>query len=326
MIVVTGAYGFIGSNLVRGLNKLGITNLLIVDDFDAVQKVANLEGCLYEEKLNRTVFLEWFVENADNIEFVFHLGARTDTTEFNFRILDSLNLAYSKALWEICTRKDIPIIYASSAATYGMGEHGFDDDEQKIELLKPLNPYGLSKQLFDMFVIEQEAKPSHWMGLKFFNVYGPHETHKGRMASVIYHAFHQISETGALKLFQSHHNDFKNGEQLRDFVFVDDVVAVCLYFYNVINTKKATVDLNGIYNLGTGQARTFNDLGKAVFSAMRKPEAITYIPIPEDIRDKYQYFTEANMAKLKRAGFNKEFTALEDGVQAYVRFLEANTN
>jgi ADP-L-glycero-D-manno-heptose 6-epimerase len=164
------------------------------------------------------------------------------------------------------------------------------------------------------------------MGLKFFNVYGPHETHKGRMASVIYHAFHQIKATGALKLFQSHHTDFKDGEQLRDFVFVDDVVAVCLYFYNVINTQKATVNLNGIYNLGTGQARTFNDLGKAVFSAMGKPEAITYIPIPEDIRDKYQYFTEANMAKLKRAGFSKEFTALEDGVQAYVRFLEANTD
>ena len=318
MIVITGAAGFIASNLVKALVKNSLTDLLLVDHFPTDKyspKSDNISDFADILKMDRDVFPEWFTEHADEVSFVFHLGARTDTTEFDFRVLDSLNLSYSMTLWEICTVKQIPLLYASSAATYGIGDQGFDDDESKIPVLTPLNPYGLSKQLFDAQVICQQEQPPFWAGLKFFNVYGPYEAHKGRMASVVFHAFNQIRETGKLKLFRSHNPNFKDGEQLRDFIYIDDVINICLYMYH---NRPA----NGIYNVGTGKARSFNDLGKAVFKSMGQPENIEYIPIPEDIRDKYQYFTEATMSKLTKTGYKSEFLSLEQGVEKYVGFLK----
>ncbi|MCX6199326.1 MAG: ADP-glyceromanno-heptose 6-epimerase [Bacteroidetes bacterium] len=315
-LVVTGAAGFIGCNLARELNQKGFSNLILVDDFTA-RKEENLVGVFCSERIHRDSFIEWLTENHNEVEFIFHLGARTNTSEFNFRILDSLNLSYSKSLWEICTIKQIPLLYASSAATYGLGENGFNDNDATSKVLKPLNPYGLSKQLFDLFVLEQKTTPPFWCGLKFFNVYGPHEFHKQRMASVVLHAFKQISETGKVKLFKSHHPNFKDGEQLRDFIFVDDVVNVCLYFF-----EKQQDSLNGIYNLGTGKARTFNDLVSAIFSSLQLAPQVEYVPTPEDIRDKYQYFTEATMLKLRSAGYTRPFLSLEEGVKCYVDFLK----
>lgn len=318
-LVITGAAGFIGSHLAKRLNVDGNTNLVLVDDFSSPEKYKRVASISSSKKVDRTQFIEWLSENAEEVEFVFHLGARTDTTEFNFRVLDSLNLSYSKSVWEICTVKQIALLYASSAATYGLGEKGFSDEHSLIKELKPLNPYGLSKQLFDMYVLEQNQTPPFWCGLKFFNVYGIGEEHKGRMASVVLHAYKQIQQTGKVKLFASHHSGFKDGEQLRDFISVDDVVDVCLWFYRqgVVggNTK------NGIYNLGTGKARTFNDLVRAIFSALSLPEQIEYMPTPADIRDKYQYFTEADMRKLRSAGYVSVFTEIEDGVKEYVAAL-----
>jgi ADP-L-glycero-D-manno-heptose 6-epimerase len=319
MIVITGAAGFIASNLVKALVKRSVTDLMLVDHFPTDKyspKSDNISDFDAIPKMDRDLFPEWFTEHAEEVSFVFHLGARTDTTEFDFRVLDSLNLSYSMTLWEICTVKQIPFLYASSAATYGIGDHGFDDDESKIPLLTPLNPYGLSKQLFDAQVICQQEQPPFWAGLKFFNVYGPYEAHKGRMASVVFHAFNQIKETGKLKLFRSHNPNFKDGEQLRDFIYIDDVINICLYMYH---DRPA----NGIYNVGTGKARSFNDLGKAVFKSMEQSENIEYIPIPEDIRDKYQYFTEATMSKLAKTGYKSDFLSLEQGVEKYVEFLKS---
>lgn len=319
-IVVTGAAGFIGSNLVRKLNQCGLTNLILVDRFDNELKNKNLDGLLFDAKIERDVFIEWLTENSQNISFVFHLGARTNTGEFNFRVLDSLNLSYSKSLWEICTVKQIPLLYASSAATYGLGEKGFNDAHSNIPDLKPLNPYGLSKQLFDIFVLQQKQTPPFWCGLKFFNVYGPHEEHKGRMASVVFHAYHQILKTGKVKLFKSDLPNYKDGEQLRDFVYVDDVTDVCFFFYQKF-VENRYQHLNGIYNLGTGLARTFNDLVTAIFSAVKQPVSIEYIPIPEDIRDKYQHYTQAEMSKLISSGYSKPFTILEQGIKKYTEYL-----
>jgi len=222
-----------------------------------------------------------------------------------------LNLNYTKNIWEKCTLYNIPLIYASSAATYGLGEYGYIDSHDVVENLKPLNPYGESKNDFDKWALKQDKKPPFWAGLKFFNVYGPNEYHKGRMASVILHAYKQINETGGMKLFRSHNPEFKDGEQLRDFVYVKDVV-------NVIQFLMENKPESGLYNLGTGKARTFIDLVKATFEAMGMPSQITFIDTPEDIRDKYQYFTEADMSKLKDAGYSKEFTSLEEGVNDYV--------
>lgn len=322
-IVVTGAAGFIASNLARGLNAAGFTNLILVDYFDNPAKAANLSGVKYTSLVNRDQFIEWLAENSEEVGFVFHLGARTDTTEFNFRVLDSLNLSYSKAVWELCAVKQLPLVYASSAATYGMGEKTFSDDHALLRELKPLNPYGLSKHLFDLFVMEQVDKgiaPPFWCGLKFFNVYGPHEFHKGRMASVVWHAYNQIKQHGSVKLFASHHPAYKDGEQLRDFIYVEDVVRVCLNFYNAVVADRQAP--SAIYNLGTGKARTFNDLVNAIFTALNLPVQISYIPTPADIRDKYQYFTEADMGKLKTTGLAPEFTLLEDGVKKYVDYLQ----
>jgi ADP-L-glycero-D-manno-heptose 6-epimerase len=312
MIIITGAAGFIGSCLVQKLNDEGYNDLVLVDDFSYEKKNKNFEGKRYSKQVNRDVFPEWLRENHLHVQFVFHIGARTDTTEMDIELFNRLNLDYTKSVWSICTEFGIPMVYASSAATYGLGEFGYDDDESRIPMLKPLNPYGDSKNDFDIWALKQEKKPYFWAGLKFFNVYGPNEYHKGRMASVIFHTFNQIRETGAMKLFQSHNPDFKDGEQMRDFVYIKDVVNV-LYF--LMHHRKDS----GIYNLGTGKARTFLDLAKGTFKALDKEPAISFVPTPEDIREKYQYFTEANMAKLRSIGYSQDFYNLEDGIEDYVK-------
>ena len=311
MIVVTGAAGFIGSCLVSRLNQDNFQYIIAVDDFSNTEKNKNLEGKKIKEKVEREKFFDWLDINHRDVEFIFHLGARTDTTEFNVDIFNHLNLEYSKKIWNKCLDYQIPLVYASSAATYGLGEFGYNDDESVIPQLKPLNPYGESKNNFDKWVLEQEKRPFFWSGLKFFNVYGPNEYHKGRMASVIFHAFNQILKTDKMKLFRSHDPKFKDGEQMRDFVYVKDVVEVCMF---LMHHRKNS----GIYNLGSGKARTFLDLVRSTFSSMGIKENIEFIDTPVDIRDKYQYFTEANMNKLIQIGYNKPFTGLEEGVKDYV--------
>ncbi len=312
MIIVTGAAGFIGSCLVSKLNSMGKTNLVVVDDFSSDEKNKNLHQKEFIKKIERTRLIEWLESYANEVTEVYHIGARTDTTEFDLAIFEELNLGYSKKLWNICKRYNIPFIYASSAATYGMGEFGFKDNHELINKLIPLNPYGRSKNNFDKWVLKQKHQPPFWAGFKFFNVYGPNEFHKGRMASVIFHTVKQIKMTGGMKLFRSHHADYKDGEQLRDFVYVKDVVEVLTF--TMKNQK-----LNGIFNLGSGTARTFNDLVKATFLAMNLETKISYINTPEDIRDNYQYFTEADMKKLKSVGYKNLFTTLELGVKDYVQ-------
>ena len=310
-IVVTGAAGFIGSCLVSRLNKAGYENIVVVDDFSKTEKDENLAGKTLVSKIGRNDFVQWLNNFGEDVEFVFHIGARTDTAEFDKQIFDDLNVNYSKDVWNACTKFNIPLVYASSAATYGLGEHGYVDDHGIVNELKPLNPYGDSKNDFDKWVLKQDKTPPFWAGLKFFNVYGPNEYHKSRMASVIFHAFNQIGKTDGMKLFRSHNPEYKNGEQLRDFVYVKDVVEVCLYL-------KESSPESGIYNLGSGTARTFLDLTKNTFAAMDKEENISFIDTPEDIRDKYQYFTEADMSKLINSGYDKPFYTLEEGVKDYV--------
>lgn len=318
MIIVTGAAGFIGSVMVGKLNNKGFTNIVPVDDFSNPAKEKNLSNKAFKEKVDRNVFFLWLEKNHRDVEFIFHLGARTDTTEFDVRIFDELNFGYSKKIWNACTEYGIPLVYASSAATYGMGELGYNDNHEIIPELKPLNPYGVSKNEFDKWVLKQKEKPDFWAGLKFFNVYGPNEYHKGRMASVIFHAYNQIRETGKVKLFKSHHPDYEDGKQLRDFVYVKDVTDA-MYFLMTYREK------SGIFNLGTGKARTFLDLATASFHAMNLEPRIEFIDTPKDIRDKYQYFTEANMTKLLDAGFRGEFYSLEEGIEEYVQgFLMKN--
>lgn len=312
MIIVTGAAGFIASCLVSKLNQEGYKDIVLVDDFSNEEKNKNFEGKAYSQKVDRANFIDWLKENEHFVQFIFHIGARTDTTEFDKEIFDKLNLNYTKDIWNICVENGIPLVYASSAATYGLGEYGYDDNHDVVEKLKPLNPYGDSKNEFDKWALSQEKQPYFWAGLKFFNVYGPNEFHKGRMASVIFHAFNQINETGGMKLFASHNPDYKDGEQLRDFVYVKDVVDVCLF---LLNHRKDS----GLYNLGSGTARTFLDLVNNTFKALGKEPNIGFIPTPEDIRDKYQYFTEANMSKLKSIGYDKPFHTLEEGVEDYVK-------
>jgi len=312
MIVVTGAAGFIGSCLVGKLNNKGITEIVVVDKFSDPEKNKNLHNKVYKEQVDRDDFFEWIEKNRRKIEFIFHIGARTDTAEFNMDVLNELNLNYTKTLWNSCSRFRLPMVYASSAATYGMGEHGYSDDASLVDELEPLNPYGISKNEFDKWALRQEIQPPYWNGMKFFNVYGPNEYHKGRMASVILHAYKQINETGKVKLFKSHRPDFEDGQQLRDFIYVKDVIDA-LYF--MMLRKPGT----GLYNLGTGKARSFLDLAKATFRAMGITEQIEFIDTPKDIRDKYQYFTEAKMGKLINSGYYFHFYSLEEGIQEYVQ-------
>jgi ADP-L-glycero-D-manno-heptose 6-epimerase len=312
MIIVTGAAGFIGSCLVKRLNKDNFNNIIAVDKFGDPAKEKNLAGAKIKEFVDRENFMTWLDKNYELVDFIFHIGAKTDTSEFDTVLLNRMNTQYTKDIWTRCTQYQIPLVYASSAATYGLGEIGYEDDESKIHLLKPLNPYGQSKQDFDVWALQQKNKPFFWAGLKFFNVYGPNEYHKSRMASVIWHAFNQISKTDKMKLFRSHNPQFKDGEQMRDFVYVKDVVEVCIFLMH--HRKNSS-----IYNLGSGKARTFLDLTKSVFKAMGKKENIEFIDTPADIRDKYQYFTEASMEKLEKIGYPKPFYSLEEGTEDYVK-------
>ena len=321
VILVTGAAGFIGSCMTGYLNRKGYHNLIIVDKFDEEDKKYNYEDKKIIARIERDDLFEWLSDHPMKIDFVFHLGARTDTTEFNYEILEKLNVDYSQRIWNYCTEKNIPLVYASSAATYGAGGQGYKDDHELPFTLDPLNPYGKSKNEFDKWALErgqnseagnQKAVPPFWYGLKFFNVYGPNEYHKGRMASVVFHAFNQIISTGKVKLFRSHKPGYKDGEQLRDFVYVKDVVDVCFW---LMNNKPAP----GLYNLGTGEARTFKDLVMAIFKSLGKEPVIEFIDTPPDIRDKYQYFTEADMSKMRHAGYKQDFYSLEDGIETYVK-------
>ena len=312
MIVVTGAAGFIGSCLVRKLNQERFNAIVAVDSFDDPTKNKNLDGLQVTARVEIDQLMDWLDENNEQVEFIFHIGAITDTSEFDTQLLDRRNTQYTKDLWKRCIQYQIPLVYASSAATYGLGEAGYEDNEANISSLKPLNPYGQSKQDFDVWALQQKEKPFYWAGLKFFNVYGPYEYHKGRMASVIWHAYNQISKSGKMKLFRSHNSNYTDGEQMRDFVYVLDVVEVC---YWLMHHRKNS----GIYNLGSGKARTFLDLTRAVFKAMGKPEEIEFIDTPKDIRDKYQYFTEATMDRLWKIGYTKPFYSLEQGTTDYVQ-------
>ncbi|GAB3337318.1 ADP-glyceromanno-heptose 6-epimerase [Larkinella ripae] len=312
MIIVTGATGFIGSCLISRLNQENFNAIIAVDEFSRQDKLSNLEGKRILERVDREQFFEWLDVNYHEIEFLFHIGARTDTTEFDWSIFEHLNVEYSKKIWQKCIEYQIPLVYASSAATYGLGELGYDDNESLIPQLKPLNPYGDSKNEFDNWVLQQERHPFFWAGLKFFNVYGPNEYHKDRMASVIYHAFCQIKQKGSMKLFRSHNPNFDDGEQMRDFIYVKDVVEVCLFLMHHRRNS-------GIYNLGSGKARTFLDLATNTFQAMDVTPQIEFVDTPEDIRDKYQYYTQASMSKLRSIGYSQHFKTLEEGISDYVK-------
>ena len=311
MIVITGAAGFIASVVAGTLNQNRFEDLVLVDDFNKTQKKENYSKKKYKFLIDRNNFIEWFENHHDKIDFVIHLGARTDTTEFDYNVFQKLNVDYTLAIWKICTEHQIPMIYASSAATYGMGELGYVDNHEIVNDLQPLNAYGRSKNEIDKWILQQTNCPPFWAGLKFFNVYGPNEYHKGRMASVILHSFGQINNTGQVKLFRSHRPDYKDGQQLRDFVYVKDVANVILW---LMQHKPES----GLYNVGTGKARSFFDLADNTFKALHLKTNIEFIDTPLDIRDKYQYFTEAKMDKLRQAGYDKPFTTLEDGVNDYV--------
>tara|TARA_B110000285_G_scaffold163881_1_gene183003 strand:- start:81 stop:1082 length:1002 start_codon:yes stop_codon:yes gene_type:complete len=322
MIVITGAAGFIGSALAARLNEARFFDLVLVDDFSRPDKAANYAEIQHTQRIERSDFATWLEANEGQVQFVFHLGARTDTTELDRTIFDELNLYYSQTVWKQCVEFGLPLVYASSAATYGAGEHGYKDSHEIVSSLKPLNPYGDSKNDFDRWALGEAAEgraPYFWTGLKFFNVFGPNEYHKGRMASVVLHTFRQVKKTGGMKLFRSHRADYTDGGQTRDFIYVKDLTEVCFF---LMHHRQSTS--NGLYNLGTGHARTFLDLAKATFHAMGKEPNIDFIDTPEDIRDTYQYFTEADMSKLRAIGYEQPFHSLEDAIREYVQdYLQA---
>lgn len=309
--IVTGGAGFIGSCIVRTLNDAGIDNIIIVDDIAQTEKWMNLRNKCYIEYINKMNFLER-LPGLNDIEAVIHMGACSATTERDFDYLWNNNVAFSKALWNYCAEKEIPFIYASSAATYGDGRHGFDDRED-IDRLLPLNGYGYSKQAFDQWVKHQAVVfPPQYVGLKFFNVYGPNEYFKGSMASMVYHGYRQIRETGKIRLFKSCRPDIADGEQLRDFIYVKDVCRVILWLLE-------HREICGLFNVGTGYAQSFRKLAEACFQALGLQPEIEYIEIPEQLRGKYQYYTQADMEKLKEVGYTRPFMNVEQGVFDYVQ-------
>ena len=318
MNVVTGAAGFIGSCLVGKLSTWGKNDLVLVDDFRKSRKGNNLSDKKFLILIDRNHFEEWLRLNGEKIDIIYHIGARTDTTETDADLLNRLNLGYTKMVWRACSKYNIPLVYASSAATYGNGELGYDDRHDVVPCLQPLNLYGKSKNDFDIWALKQEKCPPKWYGLKFFNVYGPNEYHKDRMASVIFHAYNQIKSTGKVKLFRSHKPDCADGMQMRDFIYVKDIVELCAFMAQ-------TLPKSGLYNAGTGKAQTFSTLAHAVFDALNTPPNIKFMDIPVDIRNNYQYFTEANMHKMRQAGYTQPFVTLRDGVRDYVtNYLEKN--
>lgn len=313
MIVVTGAAGFIGSAIVWRLNTLGKEDIVIVDELGMEEKWKNLVGLKYSDFIHKDDFIAMILDDevTFSIDSLIHMGANSSTTEMNADHLLFNNYEYTKELAKYSIKNDIRFIYASSAATYGDGSLGFDDDENRLETLRPLNMYGYSKQMFDLWA-KRQGILNKIAGLKYFNVFGPNEYHKGDMRSVAHKAFGQINDTGKLRLFKSHNPKYKDGEQLRDFVYIKDAVDMTLFF---LEHK----DKNGIYNIGAGKARTWNDLAKAIFNALNKPLNIEYFDPPKQLEEKYQYFTEANLDKLKKAGYNKPLTSLEEGVADYVK-------
>jgi ADP-L-glycero-D-manno-heptose 6-epimerase len=332
MLIVTGASGFIGANIVAGLNARGTGNVLAVDDYASITpkgammadfraaryvKDMTVMGCLDLLKLDE--YLEKAVA-PEQVKGILHMGACSDTMVTDRDYVMGINYEYTRRLFEWCARQGVPFVYASSAATYGDGAQGYDD-ECDPAILQPLNLYGESKQVFDLWALKQEKTPARWAGLKFFNVYGPMEGHKGRMASVVYHGFHQITETGCIKLFESHKQGVAHGGQKRDFVYVEDVVRTCLHF---LNSDATQMSPNGLYNVGTGAARSFEELARATFLGMNKLPLIEFVPMPEVLRDKYQYFTQSTKAKRERAGVRWNFNTLEEGVGKYVKWLEIN--
>ncbi|MEI6397517.1 MAG: ADP-glyceromanno-heptose 6-epimerase [Pseudomonadota bacterium] len=323
MIIVTGGAGFIGSALIWKLNENDVSDIVVVDRMGTGPKWKNLVKREISDIVHKDHFFDWLdkLPKGKRIEAVFHMGACSSTTETDMDYLVENNLHYSMRLWDFCAQNKIPFIYASSAATYGAGENGFKDDLKGVSALRPINQYGYSKQLFDVWALSQKTKPPFWAGLKFFNVYGPQEYHKGAQASVILHAFPQVRDKKSLKLFKSYQPDYRNGEQKRDFIYVKDVVDVMLHLYQ---TRRLAV--SGIFNLGSGKARTFTDLGRSVFKALgHKKESFEWIEMPESIRGQYQYFTEATLDELRRrTGYKGKFTSLEDGIADYVGNYLAN--
>ena len=321
MIVVTGASGFIGSNVVIQLNRQGRGPIVGVDDYPELRGSfgAAPVGFVprYGDRMRCERFVHfrdlpaWLTAHGDTISAVIHLGACSDTTVTNREFVMDVNLKYTKTLWQWCCQRQCPLVYASSAATYGDGTQGYDDRCDPHSYC-PLNLYGESKHLFDLWALDQSTTPLRWAGVKYFNVYGPNEQHKGRMASVVYHGIRQIQESGHIKLFQSHRDEIPDGGQRRDFVYVDDAVAATLH---LLDAPVSSTAPNGLYNIGTGSARTFSDLALAVFSALRKPAAIEYVPMPKELRPRYQYFTKASTAKLEAAGFSQPFRSIEEGAR-----------
>jgi len=319
MILITGAAGFIGSNYAHLLNEIG-EEIAICDWLGHHHKWKNLAGLNLADIIAPENVIEWLKHNK--ISTIVHLGAVSTTTETDVDYILKQNFDLSKKLWQWCTQVQIRFIYASSAATYGNGEHGFNDDNslEYLKKLRPLNPYGWSKNLFDMWVISQTLKgnrPPQWAGLKFFNVYGPRETHKGPQRSVAHQLYEQIKRYESIKLFKSYHPNYPDGGQLRDFVFVDDCC-------QVIEWLRQTPTVSGIFNVGTGKARSFHDIATALATATNQSPDIELIEMPREIRQHYQYFTQANMARLQTAGYQADFISLEEGIERYVKFLEAN--
>ncbi|MCW5890789.1 MAG: ADP-glyceromanno-heptose 6-epimerase [bacterium] len=318
-LLVTGAAGFIGARFVDSCTRRGIacTSADKASHFGARAEHRDVD---FGAIVDRDDLLPWLERDRPPLAGIVHLGACTDTTETDIAYLDRVNVRYSERLWQFAVAERVPMVYASSAATYGDGSEGFDDDEARIPRLRPLNFYGDSKQRFDCFVLDAERagqSPPAWSGFKFFNVYGPGERHKGRMASVVLHAFDQIRASGTVRLFRSHRPDVPDGHQRRDFIHVDDVV-------DALHFALARPLPRGIYNLGTGTARTFLDLAHATFAALGVPPSITWTDTPIDLRARYQYRTEATMDRLAAAGWAHPTVALEDGVRAYVRWLLAH--
>jgi len=313
MFIVTGGAGFIGSAIIAALNSRGISDVLVVDQLASDEKWKNLTNLSFADYVEKDDFLEMVIENkiSTPVEALFHMGACSSTTETNASYLIKNNYEYTKLLARWTTDADIRFIYASSAATYGDGSAGFKDDEEKIDTLKPLNMYGYSKQLFDLWA-RRKGLLKKIVGLKYFNVFGPNEYHKADMRSFVLKAFEQINATGKVKLFKSHKPEYKDGGQLRDFLYIKDAVDMTLFFLD-------NPQITGLFNIGAGNARSWNDLVAVVFDAMRQKPKIEYIDMPDSIRSQYQYFTQADITKIKHAGYNKKTTSLEDAVKDYVQ-------